>query len=464
MPRLNLAWLLLCPALVVAGLVVSATAPPPDKDYRLVRQVVDVLAEVDEHYVRELNDEQKQKLVEDMINGGLSHLDPHSEYLNPKERERFESQNEGQYGGVGIMVGYDSATKRLIVETPLPNTPAHAAGCQAGDYLVKIDGVSVEKDHAGDPVEMIHTSREMIRGVPGTNVSLTLLTPGDPKGERVVTLARAEIPNFTVSGFARETADPSKWDYLADKGAGIAYVRISSGFGEKTAEEVRNALASAENAGAKALILDLRDNPGGLLTQAVEVADLFLPAVEIVSTKDRRGLTHPRNAKTDKTVWESAKDRPMAVLVNMNSASASEIVAAALQDHKRAFIVGERTYGKGSVQRVFNLPASKAAVKLTVEAWIRPSGKNMDRPAEPKEGDTWGVDPDMAVKLTPADRAAAFKAGSTRFAVKPKGAIDTKGTEEAKDKALDAAIEYLKKQIKDGARGPAPNHFAPAAG
>ena len=246
--------------------------------------MVDVLAEVDEHYaVRELNDNDKQKLVEAMINGGLSHLDPHSVYLNREEHARFESQNEGLYGGVGLMIGYDMALKRLVVETPIPNTPAHAAGCQTGDYLLKIDGEPVDK-------LMPHEAREKVRGAPGSNVALTLLTPGDPAGERVVTLTRAEIPNLTVSGFARDSADPAKWDFLADKAAGIAYVRIASGFSEKTCDEVKAALTAADAAGAKALIVDLRGNPGGLLNQAVDVADLFLPAVEVVSTKDRRGL------------------------------------------------------------------------------------------------------------------------------------------------------------------------------
>jgi carboxyl-terminal processing protease len=456
MPRLNLAWVLLLPAAVVTGLVVSATAPPPDKDYQLVRQVVDVLAEVDEHYVRELNDKDKQKLVEDMINGGLSRLDPHSEYLNPEERERFESQNEGQYGGVGLMIGYDVAAKRFVVETPLPNSPALAAGCRTGDYLLKVDGVPVDKILPDDP-------RTKVRGAPGSKVTLTLLTPGDPAGERDVILTRSEIPNLTVSGFARDPADPAKWDFLADKGAGIAYVRIQSGFSEKTGEEVKAALAAADTAGAKALVLDLRGNPGGLLNQAVDVADLFLPASVVVSTRDRRNIEHPRNAKTDKTPWESAADRPMAVLVDEMSASASEIVAAALQDHKRAVVVGTRSYGKGSVQRVYNLPASKAAVKLTVEAWLRPSGASIDRPAEPKDGDAWGVEPDqgLSVKLTPAERQATYKAGNFRFAIRPKESAEVKGTDEAKDKVLDTALDYLRKKLKDGAR--APNRLGPVA-
>lgn len=443
MPRLNLVWLLLCPAAVVTGLLVSANAPPPDKDYQLVRQVVDVLAEIDEHYVRELSDEDKQKLVEDMINGGLSHLDLHSEYLNPKERKRFESQNEGQYGGVGLMIGYDVATKRLVVETPLPNTPAHTAGCLTGDILLKVDGQPVEN-------MLPDAAREKVRGAPNSQVTLTLLTPTDPNGARDVTLTRAEIPNLTVSGFARDAADPTRWDFLADKPAGIAYVRIAGGFSEKTAEEMKAALTSADAAGARAVVLDVRSNPGGLLSQAVEVADLFLPESVVVSTKDRRGLTHPRSARTDGTVWEKAVDRPMAVLVNNMSASASEIVAAALQDHKRAVVVGERTYGKGSVQRVFPLPASQAAVKLTVEAWLRPNGRNIDRPAEPKEGASWGVEPDggLDIPLSAADRQAAYKAGNYRFAIHPKGATEPKGTDELKDRALEAAIDHLKKQVR----------------
>lgn len=448
MSKWNLAWVVLVPVLVAVGLVVNATAPPPDKDYQLVRSVVDVLAEVDRNYVRELSPDDKKKLVEEMINGGLSRLDEHSTFFNEDELNAFNSQTDGQFGGVGVMLGLDPKTQFLRVESPVPGTPAYEAGVLAGDLIMKVDDKAVEKLRADEV-------RGMIKGKPGTTIKLTIAREGD-KEPREFVLKRAMIEIHPVKGFARTAADPAKWDWFADPAAKVAFVRLV-GFSEKTDKELKEAVAEAEKQGAVALILDLRDNPGGLLSQAVAVSDLFLNEGTIVATGDRRGEANkpPRRtytAKPDGTVFEPAADRPMVVLVNRNSASAAEIVAAALQDHHRAVVVGERSFGKGSVQKVFPLPNSQAAVKLTTEAWLTPAGKNIHRWPDSKETDEWGVKPDAGneVKLTDKERTAYYQHLRDLDLVKGKPGAGG-GAEAAKtftDPVIEKALEILRAKLK----------------
>jgi carboxyl-terminal processing protease len=443
MSRRNLLWLLGVPGLVALGLAVTAAAPEPDADYQLVRGIVDVLAEVDRHYARELTPAEKKQLVENMINGGLERLDPHSQYLNADDLSAFETQAEGQFGGIGVILVKDPATRLLQVETPMPNTPAYDAGLQAGDYITKI---------ADKPTDLLtfEDARKLIKGPPGTPVTLAVIrmNPTGPAAEEPLTLTRAVIVTHPVAGFKRSASDPTKWDYLYDPATKVAAVRLSA-FSEKAVAELRAAVLEAEAAGAEALVLDMRDNPGGLLTQAVAVADLFLADGPIVSTKNRRGGGRSWAASPDGTVFLPADKKPMAVLVNGGSASAAEIVAAALQDAGRAVVVGERSYGKGSVQKVFDLPASRAAVKLTTEEWLRASGKPMHRWPDSKPADDWGVRPTdgLTVVETREDRLARA-AGLRRLEVIPaKGAAAAGGGGAAyTDKVLAAAVAYLAKR------------------
>ncbi len=446
MSRWNLAWLLVLPAIVILGVAVTASAPPPDKDYQLVRTVVDVLAEVDKNYVRELTDDDKKKLVSDMINGGLGRLDPHSEYFTKEDYESFESQTEGQFGGVGIMLGIDPKTSLLKVESPMPGTPAYDAGIQSNDLIMKVGDRSTENMR-------IDEARKLIMGPPGTTVTLTLFPEGG-KAVREVTLTRAKIEVHPVKGYARKPDDPARWDYLADPASKIALVRLE-GFTERSDKELIAAIADAEKAGAKALVLDMRDNPGGLLSQAVKISNLFLPGGKIVSTKDRNGGGREWKADPAKVLWPA--DKPLAVLVNKQSASASEIVASALQDNKRAVIVGERSYGKGSVQKLFQLPHGQDAVKLTSEVWLTPNGKNIHRWPTSKDSDEWGVKPDAGyeVKLTPEERLAYIVHMRQLDQIKgknPKADPEPKEIKEKPapftDKVLEKAIEYLKEKVK----------------
>src|SRR5947209_2902846 len=280
MSRFNLAWLIAVPLVLLAAVSLSFTAPSRerDKDYKLVRTVVDVLAEVDQHFVRPLDDEQKQKLVEDMINGGLDRLDPYSQYMNPQEYRQFEASTEGNFGGVGIHLGVDPRTGLLMVISPMVGTPAHEAGILAGDLIVRIDDKSTEGMHMNDVVRLI-------MGEPGTKVSLTVVHEGSRESE-TYTLTRAMIEVQTVLGLSRLPDNPKEFEWFVDKPNGIAYIRVIQ-FTEHTFDDLKKTVERLESEGARGLIIDLRDNPGGLLKSAVEVSDLFLTQGRIVSTRDR---------------------------------------------------------------------------------------------------------------------------------------------------------------------------------
>lgn len=399
MSRWNLAWLLGTAAVCLLGLTVSQSAPlrSKDADYELVRLVVDVLSEVDQRYVRELDTDAKRKLVEDMVNGGLERLDPHSAFINAKRYRQFAKDSKGKFGGVGIQINIDSRTGLLHVVSPLVGTPAYEAGIMAGDLILKIDGKTTENMTQDEAVDLI-------QGEPGTKVTLNVLHEGGKDRQPVdIEMSRAEIRVQSVMGDVRNSNN--EWEWVIDKANHIAYIRMNA-FNETTAAELKEAVLQAQKEGARALVLDLRFNPGGLLLSAREVSDLFLTGGRIVSTKGRAGDEEVYDAKEEGTLLLPAKDFPMAILVNKFSASASEIVAAALQDHGRAVIIGERSYGKGSVQNVIRMEGGSSALKLTTASYWRPSGKNIHRFPDAKETDEWGVKPnDAGYKLTAASIA-----------------------------------------------------------
>lgn len=446
MSRWNLAWLIAVPMAVVLGLTLSWAAPTNerDKDYKLVRKIVDVLAEVDSHYVRELDDKAREKLVEDMINGGLEKLDRYSTYMNADELKQFESQTEGNFFGVGIQLGTDPKSGLLLVISPMVGTPAYNAGILAGDIIVKIDDRSTENIRINEAVKMI-------QGKEGTKVKLTVVHEASRETE-TVEITRAKIEVKSVLGWKRNDTNPSDWDWFVE--GNIAFVRLVQ-FSEHTTDDLKSALNIIEAHGAKALVLDLRDNPGGLLSSAIEVSDLFLNEGRIVSTRDRNNRGRAWDAKDEGTVF---RGKPMAVLVNKNSASASEIVAAALQDNKRAIIVGERTFGKGSVQKIIKLQGEpRSALKLTTDTYWRPSGVNIHRHEDAKESDDWGVKPDkdFEVVLKDEERLEYLKYRRARDLVKGKNIKDIKEEKKDdkkeekpfKDRVLDKAVEYLKSKV-----------------
>jgi carboxyl-terminal processing protease len=373
-------------------------AKPKDEMLELYGLFVDAVEKVEVNYVRPVS---RRELLESALEGMLQNLDPHSTFINTSEWMQFRRQIEGRFGGIGIQVGIDPESGRLRVIAPMVGTPAYEGGILAGDQIVEIDGQSAE---GMSPDKAI----EVLTGRPGTEVKLSVLHEGSEEPEPI-TITRAIIDVPSVLGDRRKADD--QWEFMLEKDKKIGYVRITS-FIQNTAEELKKALAQLKEEGVKGLILDLRDDPGGLLSAAVEVSDIFLDNGEIVSTKGRN--TPPKIFNAHKN--SSFEETPMVVLVNQNSASASEIVSAALQDHHRATVVGQRSYGKGSVQNIFELDDGNSVLKLTVASYYRPSGENIHRFKNAKITDKWGVTPDNGceVKLSTSEYVHWFIGRRTR--------------------------------------------------
>jgi len=339
---------------------------------------IEILRIVQKQYVRDVD---PKTMFEDAINGMLGGLDPFSTYVPEDEIDEFNKVTHGKFGGIGIQIGMRRGM--LTVISPLEDTPAYRAGVLAGDVILAIEGKSTDGITLNDAVKVL-------TGKPGTQVTITVrhLT-GETED---IAITRAMIEVRTVKGFRR--GEDEQWVWMLDADKKIGYVRVG-GFVDNTVEELRGALDAMLEDGLKALVLDLRFNPGGQLPVALKMSDLFLDEGVIVQT---RGRITPH--------WEATATKegtlpyfPMVVLVNQFSASASEIVAGALQDHSRAIILGERTFGKGSVQNVIPLEGERAALKLTTSKYYTPSGRNIQHEEEMTDEDEWGVMPDIVVPV-----------------------------------------------------------------
>ncbi|MBP6546134.1 MAG: S41 family peptidase [Phenylobacterium sp.] len=361
-----------------------ASAEPRAKTYKMLELFGDVLDTVERQYVTEVDD---KKLIEAAIDGMLTSLDPHSGYLNPESFDDMRDQTRGEYGGLGIEVTSEDGVVKVI--SPMDGTPAFRAGVKAGDFITAVNGESVLGLSVNDAVKQM-------RGKPGEPVTLTI--------------AREKVDPFDVK-LIREVIKPKS--ATAKLEGDYGYLRVST-FNEKTTDEAEAAIADlrAKNPKMKGLILDLRNNPGGLLDQAVGISDLFLEGGEIVSQRGRDPRDVERyNARTG----DATGGLPMVVLINSGSASAAEIVAGALQDRKRAELVGLTSFGKGSVQTVIPLRGGMdGALKLTTARYYTPAGRSIQKT---------GIQPDLEVAETRdeaqaiANRAFQFSEASFRNAL-----------------------------------------------
>ncbi len=313
-----------------------------------LRILTEVFAKIKEDYVEPVDD---KTLLENAIRGMLTGLDPHSAYLDPEGYKELQVGTTGEFGGLGIEVGMEDGFVKVIA--PIDDTPAQRAGVQAGDLVIRLDDTPVKGLTLGEAVKVM-------RGKPGTDIVLTIVREGQDKPLKI-TVTRDIIK---VKSVKHRMLEP-----------GFGYVRITS-FQSKTGENLYEALDELkEKAGGRldGLVLDLRNNPGGVLSGAVEVSDAFLTEGLIVYTEGRNQNSRLQYSATPNDILNNA---PLVVLVNGGSASASEIVAGALQDHKRAVIMGSRTFGKGSVQTILPMQ-SNAALKLTTARYFTPSGRSI---------------------------------------------------------------------------------------
>jgi carboxyl-terminal processing protease len=423
----------------------DAEAKETEEYYKLLRLFADTLDQVERNYVKDID---RRELMEAAIRGMMAKLDQHSTYIPPAELEKFRSSVENEFGGIGITVSTES--DGLTIVSPLYGTPAYRAGLRGGDKILEIDGQSTAGGTIDDAVKRM-------KGKIGSSVKLTIKHASDGKLE-TIEVKRELIRVDSVIGDKRNADDT--WNFLFDEENKIAYIRITN-FSRHTADTLRTVLGDLTREGMRGLVLDLRYNPGGLLTTGIEVCDLFVTDGKIVSTSGRNA---------PERVWEAKKEGtfegfPMAVLVNRFSASASEIVAGCLQDHKRAIVVGERTWGKGSVQNIVELEDGKSALKLTTAGYLRPSGRNIHRFDCAKENEEWGVSPKEGyeVKLTDEEMSQLLAERRKRDAIvaRPAGDSESAAPTPIEDAQLLKAVEYLKEQLQKPADKGAESAKAP---
>jgi len=325
--------------------------------YKKIDLFGEVLEKINKEYVDEIN---QSESMDSAINGLLQSLDPYSSYMSPEIFEEMQSETSGEFGGLGIEVSMEAGVVKVI--TPIDDTPASKAGLKAGDYIVKINDIQVQGKSLSEAVDLM-------RGPVGSGIELTVRRRGAKKA-LTFNVVREIIEVQSVKSELLEN--------------NIGYLRLTS-FNDNSSQQIKKQIKKLKkNKNLNSYILDLRNNPGGLLSQAIKISDFFLENGEIVSTKSRK--------KSENRKWFAKKGdildgKTLLVLINYGSASASEIVAGALKDHKRAILVGENSYGKGSVQSIIPLK-NKGAIRLTVAKYYLPSGKSISQV---------GVRPDIEV-------------------------------------------------------------------
>jgi carboxyl-terminal processing protease len=332
--------------------------------------------------------------VSEFADGAFSELDPFTSMIWPSDIEEFNKTTQGEFSGVGIQIQSDDDGSLRVV-SPLEDSPGYRAGIKAGDIITKINGKNAKGISLNQAVKNI-------TGKSGTKVTLTIRgTDGTVKDYEII---RQTIKVASVKGWRHLPG--GGWDYFIDPQNKIGYMRMTN-FTKMTSDELDRSVLEMQAQGVKGVILDLRYNPGGLLTAATEVSDKFLSGGVIVSTHPDRDTPNQATEARAKPDAEEVPELPMVVLVNQYSASASEIVSGALKDQHRAMIVGERTFGKGSVQMLFPLAGRSAYLKLTTSHYYLPSGRCIHREENSTE---WGVDPDVTVEMTPEQMRAAIDA------------------------------------------------------
>ena len=325
--------------------------------YKKIDLFGEVLEKINKEYVDEIN---QSESMDSAINGLLQSLDPYSSYMSPQIFEEMQTETSGEFGGLGIEVSMEAGVVKVI--TPIDDTPASKAGIKAGDYIVKINDIQVQGKSLSEAVDLM-------RGPVGSGIELTVRRRGAKKA-LTFNVVREVIEVQSVKSELLEN--------------NIGYLRLTS-FNDNSSQQIKKQIKKLKkNKNLNSYILDLRNNPGGLLSQAIKISDFFLENGEIVSTKSRK--------KSENRKWFAKKGdildgKTLLVLINYGSASASEIVAGALKDHKRAILVGENSYGKGSVQSIIPLK-NKGAIRLTVAKYYLPSGKSISEV---------GVRPDIEV-------------------------------------------------------------------
>ena len=416
----SITWVVVFGVILLMFLQLPPMAAKQDSVVHTYSALVEVDALAKQQFVESIEDD---RLVDGAIRGMMFQLDPYSGYIAPDELAAFERRSHGDFSGVWVEVGMRGG--HLTVIAPVEGSPAAQAGVLAGDTLLSIDGQKLEGRSVFD-VE------EMLVGPLGTRVNIEVRHPGE-RDTTKLSLVREPVHLTTVRGFRRDAS--GAWVYMIDRGEGIGYVRVSN-FHENTMRDFDAAIRELLDGGAVVLILDLRFNPGGLMQQAVAMVDRFVDGGLILSTVTRRRAVDEYMAVREGTI----DNLKLVVLINGNSASAAEIVAGSLQARGRAVVVGERSFGKGSVQHLIHLVGHKAAIKLTVAYYRLPDGRIIHRTDKNVLTDLWGVTPDVKVTLS-EDEIQAIQELRRRVDVSPAvNAVSSPTPELVRDRQLEEAL------------------------
>jgi carboxyl-terminal processing protease len=392
---------------LAAGLVFSAEMN--DKTYDQLKLLLDIYSYTQENYVNEVD---TQELIYGAARGMLSPLDPYSQFMEPQSYKEMNIETEGKYGGLGIRISIED--NWLTVISPLIGTPAYRLGILPGDKIVKIDGESTQGITLVDAVKKL-------RGKPGTNVAITIARKGEEKPlEYNITREVVKIQNTSMKMLENN----------------IGYIRLYE-FNKNSMQDMEKGLSELQGKGMKSLIFDLRNNPGGLLDVAVDVVKLFIGENKLIVYTKGRAPNSSREYFADQNAPYGKL--PVVVLINHGSASGSEIVAGALQDHKRAFLLGAQTFGKASVQTVIPL-SDGCGMKITTAKYYTPSGRSIHRDEKTKKG---GIDPDSKIDVAPEVEAKLQQQEDTVY---PQGKEIPEEVKAklVKDVVLERAIELIK--------------------
>ncbi len=428
MNREKLAWSASVGMLALLAFQIPGTLAQRDDDYAFVRRLVDIHRRVADNYVDAVDE---RKLDQGAIDGMLDQLDPFSVYVPPERQDDFDRMLTGNFKGVGVRLDqHPDGTFEIV--TPVDGSPAARSGLQPGDILLAVDGQAL------DNLRLI----DLVKRVGGPLGSKVTLTVRHPDGQQAsYTLTRDEVHQPTVKGYRRNT--DNSWDFSVCDNPKIGYVRLTQ-FTGKSYEELRGAVEPMLAHGMRGLILDLRFNPGGELEQAERIINMLVPKGETILTTRGRARPEHRDVSDGQNVLPPF---PMIVMVNEHSASAAEIVSGSLMDNGRAVVLGQRSYGKGSVQEVIPLDVQGGELKLTVAYYYLPSGRLVHRR---RDATDWGVQPQITVPMDPAaeqrvlqqqDDAEVFRRPLPKTVTRPAG--DVASTQPGGDAQLQAAVNTM---------------------
>ena len=390
---------------------------------------------IEQNYVEDID---PQDLYVAAMQGIVSRLDQNSAFIPPQQYQEFQEVIAQQFGGIGILIEGPPAVKRLTVVAPILGSPAFEAGMQPGDVILEINGEST----AG--LEATAATSKM-RGPVGESVALKVQRMNS-SATALMSIVRADVQVDSV--FGDRIQSNSKWNYFLEEDSRIAYIRVTL-FGERTTEEFQHAIEEVKDR-AQAVVIDLRSNPGGILKSSVDMCDMLLDRGVIVSTRGRNEQFGSERSADHNVLLPLGI--PVVVMVNGDSASASEIMAACLQDSGRAKVAGQRSYGKGTVQQVFDLQDNQTAIKVTTAKFYRPNGKNIHRSEKSTESDDWGVTPDaeLAQSIAAWEEMYLYKRWNSHGDPRLTNAAERPPAPRCEgDPQLNKVLDYLQATLKE---------------